>query len=75
MRTGKLCAFGYPPSGRQKNCDYEFLLLYRKEEEYEKQRVIPTPLDDDSSIIQRGWYCAPGWPAAARQTKTNTDPR
>ncbi len=27
-------------------------------------------LIDDSSIDQGRWYRAPGWPAAARQTKT-----
>jgi hypothetical protein len=29
-------------------------------------------LIDDYSIDQGHWYRAPGWPAAARQTKTHT---
>ena len=35
--------------------------------------LIPAALIDDSSINEGGWYRAPGWPVAARQTKTHAD--
>ena len=38
-----------------------------------KPHLIPAALIDDSSIDKCGWYRAPGWPVAARKTKTHAD--
>ena len=37
--------------------------------------LIPAALIDDSSINKGGWYRAPGWPVAARITKTHAGGR
>jgi hypothetical protein len=36
--------------------------------------IIPVSRKADSSGLSADWYRAPGWPAAARQTKTHADP-
>jgi uncharacterized protein YjiS (DUF1127 family) len=35
--------------------------------------LMPTGGSVDSSNASAGWYRAPGWPAAVRQTKTHTN--